>query len=664
MLMNRVIQEEKSNNSGPDARKRFDEFYDFAYRNWAEYIEEADIDLSFYLGKTWSASEKKYLRDQRRSALEFNKIKRVVKMITGYERKTRMSLIAESVETGSKATADQLTALMLWQLNKGQFQYTMSDAFEGSVKVGMNLASLTIDFSDDPLNGDLILNRLPHNSFLLHPRFTKRNLSDSEFVLQRKIISKDAATSLIPFKEEEIRDISKSGFNDGRLMLNGGLIRFNDNDVVYDEMWERTQIPVTAYINEEAGINDLITKEEKKKPENRRLIDFYESDPEIFKQEKFIESVNQTVLVNGHSIGTFKDPYRMGDFPHIPVMAYFDPEYDTNRDGDSSARLQGVVRGIRDPQKELNKRRSKMLDIMDSMIQTGWQVKEGSVQNTKDLYNSGQGKVVWMKNNAELTDAQRLTPPPIPQSVFEVGQIFDQDIMEISGANNELFGMPEDGGGQIAGVLAKMRQGAGLTSLQDLMDHFRLSQKILGNKMIKMIQGNFSPEKIEQIIQEKPTEEFYKKTFGKYDVVVEEAIETPTQKSMHYMQLVQAKQLGIAIPDSAIIEAMPIQQKDKLIAAVQQAEQGKAEQQKLVDEQITLSNQMSISKMISDLSLALERRSRMSANEGLAIERISESQENQADTVLKRIEAQKEIEDLDSDKLVKSLAILKALEKQ
>ena len=665
MVKNRESSERFNFNNDTEVQKRFDDYYDFAYRNWAQYIEEADEDLSFYLGKTWSAAEKKYLRDQRRSALEFNKIKRVVKMITGYERKTRMSLIAQAVETGSEDTADQLTALMLWQLNQGQFQYTMSDAFEGAIKVGMNLASLTMDYSNDPLNGDLVLNRLPHNSFLLDPRMTKRDLSDSEFVLQRKVVSKNAAIANLPDKEKEIIDLSKAGYSGMNSSFNGGgIIRFQDDDVVYDEMWETDLIPVTCYIGEEMGVNDVITKEDKKDPDIRRLIDFYENDPNIFKRDKFVENVKQTVLINGRSVGTFKDPYRMGVFPHIPVMAYFDPEYNYSDDGDSGSKVQGIVRSIRDPQKEFNKRRSKMLDIMDTMVQTGWQAKEGSVQNEKDLYNSGQGKVIWMKNNAQLSDAQQIRPPEIPQSLFQAGQTFDQDIMEISGANNELFGMPEDGNLQIAGVLAKLRQGAGLTTLQDLFDHFRLSQQILGNKMIKAIQNNFSPQKIERIIQEKPKEEFYEKNFGKYDVVIEEAVETPTQKSLNYMQLVQAKQSGISIPDSVIIEAMPLQRKDKLIAAVQQSEQQKAEQQKLVDEQINLSNQMSVSKMISDLSLALERRSRMTADEALAVERISESQQNQADTILKRLKAQKELEELDSKEIVKFLGILKGLENQ
>src|SRR5690606_7222938 len=108
--------------------------------------------------------------------------------------------------------------------------------------------------------------------------------------------------------------------------------------------------------------------------------------------------------------------------------------------------------------------------------------------------------------------------------------------------------------------------------LQDLFDHFRFSQKLLGDKMIKAIQNNFSAQKVRQILQQEPTEEFKNKTFGKYNMTVEEAVETPTQRNLNYMQLMQARSMGIAIPDSVIIEAMPLQRKQALLDSVKQAD--------------------------------------------------------------------------------------------
>jgi len=305
-----------------------------------------------------------------------------------------------------------------------------------------------------------------------------------------------------------------------------------------------------------------------------------------------------------------------------------------------------------------------MLDIIDSQVNSGWQAKSGAVVNPKDLYQSGQGRVIWMKDDAQLTDAQRLPPPDIPNGLFNLSQQMDQDIVEIAGITEELLGMADDGNLQISGVLAKLRQGAGLTVLQDLFDNLRSSQRLLGKKIIKMVQSNFSPQKVARIINEQPTQEFYNKTFGKYDAVVEEAMETPTQRALAYTQLIQARQIGIPIPDSIIIDFMPIQDKSALREAMDaEAQKQQFIQQQQLEDQARL-RELQRSKVFSDVGLGIERIARAEADRGLAQERISELQENNSMAVLNRVRAIKEIESMDTDRLLRLLEFFKRLEQE
>src|SRR5690606_6386309 len=106
-----------------------------------------------------------------------------------------------------------------------------------------------------------------------------------------------------------------------------------------------------------------------------------------------------------------------------------------------------------------------------------------------------------------------------------------------------------------AGILSMLRQGAGLTTLQLLFDNLDRAQKLLGKIMIDLIQANFAPGKIAKILSGKePAPQFYNKAFGRYDAVVEEGINTTTQKQMQFAQLLQLREVGVPIPDDILVE--------------------------------------------------------------------------------------------------------------
>jgi len=85
--------------------------------------------------------------------------------------------------------------------------------------------------------------------------------------------------------------------------------------------------------------------------------------------------------------------------------------------------------------------------------------------------------------------------------------------------------------------------------------------------------------KVERIIEEKPSEQFYNKYFGKYDVAVSAGINTDTQRQMALAQGLHLKEAGIPIPDSFFIENMAIQNKQEIIQQMEQEKQQAAQQQ-------------------------------------------------------------------------------------
>lgn len=636
----------------------YDECYHMAFQAWGEYITEADRDMAFYLGDQWDAADKEALRRQKRAALVFNKIRRIVKMIEGYERKTRVSLLANPQEKSDEKLGDQLTAALIWQMNVARLHMVMSEAFAGSLKTGMNLVQLSLDYSSDPLSGDIQASRLAHNQYLLDPRMERRDLQDCEYIIQRRYMTQDSVRLLLPFRSEELEYIKCGSYDEKFPYMPPSRDWKKQNLLRFDEFWVRKTRPVKFLLDKETGqmkkwegeryVLDQIMS---LSPFDRLQMGLPQDIAVLQREEKYVEL---NVIVENQLMYSGPDPWGLNDFPHIPIMAFWEPEYAAiSSYSDFALKLQGIVRPMRDPQMEVNKRRSKALDIMDSGIHSGWQAKEGSVANPKSLYQSGNNGVVWMREDAQMTDAVRLPPGDIPPSLVQLSELFDRDLMEIAGASSEMMGMPENENMPISGILAKVRQGAGLTILQDLFDNYRFSQEILGEKLLKMMQINYHPSKIQRILNEQMHPSFKDAASLHYDIKVEETVDTPSQKNLFYMQLMQARQAGVPIPDSLLIEAMPIQGKDKIMKALQAQEQQNAQMQQIEAKQRETINEMAQAKIISDVGTGVERIARSQADRALARERISESQQNQAQAVLNRADAILKMAQMTDDQILK-----------
>jgi hypothetical protein len=307
-----------------------------------------------------------------------------------------------------------------------------------------------------------------------------------------------------------------------------------------------------------------------------------------------------------------------------------------------------------------------MVDIIDAQLNSGWIAKTGAVTNNASLFKSGNGQVIFLKPEAQMTDVQRIEAPNIPPSMFQLEAEFEKDIMEIAGVNSELFGMAENDKIETAGILSKMRQAAGLVNLQDLFDGLRESQKILGQKTLKLIQANYTPEKIAMITKQQVTPEFYSKSFAKYDVVVEEGVLTDTQRQAQFLQLTALKATGVQIPDSLIIKNSSLENKKELedyFAAQQQAQQ----QTEQMQTQMAMQQQKVVTdsleaKAQSDQALAAERINKVSMDAAVAKERIQRSEEEKTGALLNFIKALKELETMDLTNTLETIKTLKEIE--
>ena len=298
------------------------------------------------------------------------------------------------------------------------------------------------------------------------------------------------------------------------------------------------------------------------------------------------------------------------------------------------------------------------LDILESQINSGWKFKENALVNPEHIYLEGQGRGLALKEEASMADVEKIQPAQVPPSMIQLSELLGKEIQEISGVNEELLGSATD---EKAGILSMLRQGAGLTTLQILFDQLDNSQKLLGKIILKIVQNNFTPGKVQRILNEAPSEQFYNKSFGRYDAAVEEGLNTTTQKQMQFAQLLQLREAGVPVPDEVLVEAATVQNKKQLIDALRAQQEAAAqenqEQQQLQMANLAAQTKLAEARATADEGLGLERLSRIEENKALAHERQAEAVKDRELGLLHLVKAMKEIESIDLEQLEKIIAL-------
>ena len=625
---------------------------------WQQWWYEADLDTKIVTnqGDWWSSFFNVNYRNQK--MLQFNKILRILNMVGGHQRNSRKATIVSAIENGSEVTADQLTKVMAWCMAQDDTYTKISDTFDGSNITGLNLIEAWMDFREDPENGKIVTSRLPYNSFLMDNYWTKSDLSDCDWIWTRRYQTRRQVLSLYPKIEGDLPAMNGGyGAKDGRFQfLAQNWYQYQQEMYAYDEYWVRDYRKVKRILNTVTGnLEDF--KGTRQDFEMQRL-----ANPALDLITTTKPSVKLNVLINNNLVYEEAQPYGLDRFPHVPFTCYMYPEVQNY-----AYRYQGVPRNLRDAQIELNKRRNRMLDILDAQIQSGMIVKEDALVDPETAYKQGPGEVVFAKQTTNIqTDIMLVPPPQIPASTFQLSEMLDKDIMTMAGATEELFGQAANGS-DMSGFLTQLRMGAGLISWQGVFDRLNESQKSLGGIFLDLIQANFGVGKVQKIIQDQPSEEFFNQEYKKYNCIVAEGAMTDTQKQLEFVQALQLRQMGIPISSKFILEKSTIQGKMDIIQDIANQEQMQQKMQQMQQMQ-QVAHQEVLTRSIeaktqNDFASATERDTRSIANIGLAKERSSQAMQDRAQANLDNAKAFKEMDQIDDARLMDMARFLLEVQK-
>lgn len=495
---------------------------------WQPWMTEAKKDLQFYLGDQWTDQEKAYLDEEGRPHLVINKnIRRFVHLLTGYQRQNRLAIGFDPFEGSDAKTSEQFSNLMIHHLEKRNGYHQISQVFKQNIKVGIDWLNLYMDYNDDLESGDINFRRTPWTKILCDPLFQEITCEDMNFLFRREYLTKKQLEMLMPAAnvDKEFEKMSEGQY--GPILDPGQNILSREDRYLLTEYWYKQWDKKPHILNRNTGEIKPVDFPNKQTKERMQYV--LSEFPELQLFNKRVKTVKLELFIGEDDIWHGDDPNGAKDIPYVPMICYYDPEYD-----EMKWKLQGIVRSLRDPQSELNKRRSQILHMINTVANSGWMWEDGAMADEEQMkYASGSGVQIRLKPGG-LSKLQQLQANRFPGELIKIEEMFAADAIDISGINAELLSTVEK---DMPGIAIGLRQRQGLVQIQDIFDNLRTAKKEIGRRFLQMVQSNYSVKKVMRILNEQPTPEFYTHDFQRYDAIVDEAQNSPTQRDAQFQKM-------------------------------------------------------------------------------------------------------------------------------
>lgn len=619
-----------------------------AYAFKKDLLKEMEHDYEFYLGHQWDSDSIKKLEERGVKPLTINKIHPIIQLILGIESQNRTDphVYPEGAEDGIKA--DIATRLLKNMYKRSQINYKISEMFEDGLAAGEGWLEPFLEYLESLHLGELRWRKTNAWNVLVDPDSLEYDLSDAEYVDKVTYdLSADQLKTLYPDKEDLIDSIGKDK-KGGKLSLDEGSA---EKDQFGAEVQKKDNYGTDNSSDNEAGSEepryDLVEHYYKKYVEKYFVLDFKaknwkltkdkaeadafvdratQGEPEDQKTAKTVKRLIPEIWMCS-TVGQAKELLYEGPawshpaWKSYPLLAFWC--YRTTiplKKAINHLRIQGVTRGIKDLNFELNKRRTQELLHLNSSANSGWLSQKGAWVDKDRVKKFGASPGATLEYKVGYDKPERVFPMPLSQGHAQLSEQASNDIKTASGINSDLLSQE---GGQDSGRAIYLRQKQGLVQIQLIFDHlnrtkniiakFHLSQmgemydveeamRVLGEAFI---QQNFSepvivPDPVtgvqlpqmdpmtgqvmmqvnEQLAMQTINEVLTDTSLNKYDVEVGQAISSETIKYANYLMLTEMAQNGIPIPPEVIIDesTLPEAQKQKIKEAFMRQQQAQAQQ--------------------------------------------------------------------------------------
>lgn len=479
-----------------DRLERFRFFFRQSQKTSELWRVDAKEDFSFTEGYgQWEQKAKEDLNRQHRPALVMNSILPVVNLISGQERASRLGITYKPRGFDDDRASQIANQTYRFAADNSNLVYEVSDAFQDMTICGRGFLYTTIDYhqQDEPL-GEVKVKRIHPLSVFWDENASQYDMQDGNYMIWAKWVSEDMLKIYYPGQMEEIKAGDWLGMP--AELTGEPTIDYNWRDkrtgkLRILEFWYKIPKNVSFVITDTGVQRFNSTKEAKAAIEQvtQMATNQFAAVPNMEIVERVIKQTRVAHVTAWKILKDSESPFKHNQYPFIPLTAFnFDEK------------VMGVVRSLKDPQREKNKRWSQMLHMINTMAKGGWKIPKRSVSSEQlSKWSTESGKPgFWFEYNPLVGEPKEINGQNIPTSFVALMQIAEDEIRKTSGATQELLGLARNG--DQSGKAIHTLQQSGATILAPLFDSLVRSQKILGGQVMSLIQQYYTPEKIIDII--------------------------------------------------------------------------------------------------------------------------------------------------------------------
>jgi len=565
------------------------EFWQDAKKGNRIWRQEAIENYEFVCNNQWTLHERALLAEEEKPCLTFNHILPIVNLLSGMERQNRADVKAFPRKGGVRIIADTFTSLVKHSIDLCHGETEQSMQFVDGIISGKGWLKSDISYKKDKKNGDIVVTRRSPFDMYGDPNADKYDLNESaKYIFECYWGDKEQIELLWDEHKDDIGKYISNPQDEDMMDRTGKLVKQSDKEdrdpSLYNyrlkEIWWKSYKKQLYFIDGATMIFTPIHDSQKDVAKvviekETRLAESQNRRPRYSIVEHIDEVLHISTMLGDMELEHIEDPYHgMTLFPIQRFCPYW-------FDGVTF----GVVEGLKDPQKEINKRSSQMLHILNHTANTGWIVNEKEV-NTIDLLKEEGSKpgviVTWMNH-----DPKKIEPNRFPEGLFILKQDDEASMKKISGLNPDIMGQGDKRTDSGIAILRRQRQGA--TISEPVYDNFRLSQRIFGETLIEMIRHSqvYSPAEVAHIMQDEKQEidieQLYKAmkswAVGHYGYKVEQQPNMPTIRMANLEVLMNLANAGLPIPIDVIIENSDIPNKEEIVQRVREEAQRVAQEE-------------------------------------------------------------------------------------
>ena len=476
--------------------EKFRFFFDQARRASELWRIDAKEDYSFVEGYgQWDSKQREELLRQNRPALVMNSILPVINLISGQERASRLGITFKPRGFDDDRFSQIANMSYRFAADQADLSFNLSDAFHDMVISGMGWLGMFMDFMrhDEPL-GELSAQRIHPLSMFWDDNAVRYDKQDANYLIWAKWVSEDLLKLHYPKVMEDVHSgdwLNMAPDQIGEKTIDQNWRDKRTGKVRILEFWYKTPKNV-AYLMTPSGIQRFDTQRQAAEARDeltRLATQNLAQVPDMDIVDRVVRDTRVAHVTFWRILRDRPSPYAHNMYPFIPLTAYSFDE-----------KVMGVVRSLKDPQREKNKRWSQLLHMINTMAKGGWKIPKRSVSTDQlNLWSTEAGKPgFWFEFNPIVGEPKEIQGQNIPPSFVAIMQIAEDQIQKTSGANDPLQGLAQ-AGDQSGKAINTLKQ-SGATILAPLFDSLVRSQKILGKQSIDLIQQYYSAGKVSEII--------------------------------------------------------------------------------------------------------------------------------------------------------------------